>query len=221
MSTQGAPAIRFRYASDQSLLIHFGDTISLNTHHRILRFLRWFDDHPLPEVCNLHPAYTSVLVVFDPLRATHHQLQHVLSNAAAELDHLPLPEPRTVEIPVHYGGHEGPDLAGVAALHSLTPERVIELHSSATYTVYFLGFVPGFAYLGGLPDALATPRLAAPRTHVPAGSVGIAGSQTGVYPFITPGGWRLIGRTDAKMFETSRPEMSLLRTGDLVRFLPA
>jgi inhibitor of KinA len=105
-------------------------------------------------------------------------------------------------------------------MHELTEDAAIELHSSTDYTVYFLGFAPGFAYLGELPEALVTPRLATPRRSVPAGSVGIAGSQTGVYPIATPGGWRLLGRTPLKMFQPDRAEMSLLSIGDRVRFVP-
>ena len=125
-----------------------------------------------------------------------------------------------MEIPVCYGGDFGPDLSEVAALHRSTPEQVIELHAATTYLVYFLGFVPGFAYLGELPEALVTPRLAAPRRRVPAGSVGIAGNQTGVYPFETPGGWRLLGRTPTPMFRAGANPQSLLSTGDRVRFVP-
>jgi inhibitor of KinA len=124
-----------------------------------------------------------------------------------------------VEIPVCYGGEYGPDLEEVAELHGMTVERAIELHVSATYTVYFLGFVPGFAYLGELPKELATPRLPTPRKIVPPGSVGIASNQTGVYPVATPGGWRLLGRTPAVMFQPERSEMSLLSIGDRVRFV--
>jgi len=121
---------------------------------------------------------------------------------------------------VCYGGKYGPDLSDVADMHGITPDRVIELHASANYIVYFLGFVPGFAYLGGLPEELATPRLAAPRRVVPRGSVGIAGNQTGIYPFSTPGGWRLIGRTPVSLFAPERNGMSLLSIGDRLRFTP-
>jgi len=131
-----------------------------------------------------------------------------------------LPQPRKVEIPVCYGGDYGPDLNDVSSIHGMTPEQVIALHSSSSYLVYFLGFVPGFAYLGGLPEALVTPRLATPRRKVPPGSVGIAGSQTGVYPFATPGGWRLLGRTPVSVFRPDRTELSLLSIGDRVRFTP-
>jgi inhibitor of KinA len=125
-----------------------------------------------------------------------------------------------VEIPVCYGGEHGPDLNDVGATHNMTPAQVVELHSSTTYVVYFLGFVPGFAYLGELPKALATPRLPTPRRRVPPGSVGIAGNQTGVYPVATPGGWRLLGRTPISMFRPGSNGLSLLSIGDRVRFSP-
>jgi KipI family sensor histidine kinase inhibitor len=125
-----------------------------------------------------------------------------------------------MEIPVSYGGEFGPDLADVARHTGLTPERVVEMHAGAEYLVYFLGFAPGFAYLGGLPPELTTPRLTAPRKHVPAGSVAIGGNQTGVYPIASPGGWRIIGHTDAKLFEPGAPDPVLLRMGDRVRFVP-
>src|SRR6202030_78899 len=118
------------------------------------------------------------------------------------------------------GGEFGPDLAEVCAIHGLIPAQSIELHASAEYLVYFLGFVPGFAYLGELPEALVTPRLATPRRRVPAGSVGIAGNQTGVYPVETPGGWRLLGRTPIEMFRPDQKALSLLSIGDRVRFIP-
>lgn len=128
-------------------------------------------------------------------------------------------EARTITIRVRYGGADGPDLVAVAAHCGLSEEEVIERHAGAVYRVGFMGFSPGFGYLVGLPEALATPRLSSPRTRVPAGSVGIAGMQTGVYPQATPGGWRLIGRTDAVMFDAEREPPSLLRVGDVVRFV--
>lgn len=126
---------------------------------------------------------------------------------------------RIVEIPVRYGGDDGPDLADVAAHTGLTPEEVVRRHSAGSYTVYFLGFQPGFAYLGGLEPALATPRRAEPRLAVPAGAVGIGGEQTGVYPAAAPGGWQLIGRTELALFLPERDPPSLLAPGDTVRFV--
>lgn len=130
------------------------------------------------------------------------------------------PESRFIEIPVVYGGAAGPDLAVVAAHCGLSEKQVVELHSSVEYVVWFLGFQPGFPYLGSLPEQLHTPRRAEPRLLVPAGSVGIGGPQTGVYPLATPGGWQLIGHTSLSLFDPARDEPILLRPGDSVRFVP-
>ena len=169
---------------------------------------------------NLHPAYCSLLIKFDPLLTDHATVERAVRERAAAMEQIVLPEPRVVEIPVSYGGESGPDLEDVARLCGLGVDEVIRIHSQARYLVYFLGFVPGFAYLGGLPDSIAAPRLPAPRKRVEAGSVGIAGSQTGVYPVPTPGGWRIIGRTSLTMFDANREPASLLALGDEVRFRP-
>jgi inhibitor of KinA len=219
MTTPSADEARFERASDQSLLIYFGQQITRKANERVRRLLRLLELEPVAGARNLHPAYCSVLVKFDALRLRHEELERKLRKYLERLEEVALPEPRQVEIPVCYGGECGPDLNEVAALHGMTPEQVIELHASTTYLVYFLGFVPGFAYLGELPEALVTPRLPAPRKKVPAGSVGIAGNQTGVYPFETPGGWRLLGRTPLAMFRTDREGLSLLSLGDHVRFV--
>ncbi|HEX3877370.1 MAG TPA: 5-oxoprolinase subunit PxpB [Bryobacteraceae bacterium] len=205
-------------ASDRSLLVAFGDSISLETHRQVFHLTRAM--HGLRGLLNLHPAYASLLVEFDPRFLDHAQaealIREKLAVEAAAEHHQ---EARLVEIPVYYGGEFGPDLADVAAHTGLTPEQVIELHAATEYLVYFLGFAPGFAYLGGLPAQLATPRLSAPRKRVPAGSVAIGGNQTGVYPIPSPGGWRIIGHTDAKLFDPSAAEPVLLRMGDRLRFV--
>ncbi len=211
---------RFQRASDQSLLIYFGQQITVDAHSQVRRLLRLLESQPIPGIRNLHPAYCSVLVKFDPLKQRHDDLEKILTQYLARLDDVTLPEPHQVEIPVCYGGAHGPDLTDVSALCGMTPEQVIDLHSSTTYLVYFLGFVPGFAYLGELPQALVTPRLATPRRRVSPGSVGIARNQTGVYPFATPGGWRLLGRTPLSMFRPDRDALSLLSIGDRVRVAP-
>jgi KipI family sensor histidine kinase inhibitor len=215
-----AHGARFQPASDQSLLIYLGETISLEAHERVRRLLLLLEAEPVAGVRNLRPAYCSLLVTFDALKMTHGELEGILRGYLERIQDASLPEPRELEIPACYGGEFGPDLDEVAALHGMTPAKVIELHASVTYLVFFLGFVPGFAYLGELPSALVTPRLATPRRSVPSGSVGIAGSQTGVYPFATPGGWRLIGRTPVAMFRPDRANMSYLSIGDRVRFTP-
>ena len=211
---------RFERASDQSLLVYFGDKITVEANERVRRLLRLLELEPIASVRNLHPAYCSLLVKFDALRLEHEALEKKLREYLTRIDEVKLQKPREVEIPVCYGGEFGPDLEEVASLRGMMPAQVIELHASRSYLVYFLGFVPGFAYLGELPEALVTPRLPTPRRKVPAGSVGIAGNQTGVYPFETPGGWRLLGRTPVAMFRTGRKDLSLLSIGDRVRFVP-
>ena len=220
MLTTRTDDVHFQPASDQSLLISFGKQITLAAHQRVRKLLRLFELEPVPGVRNLHPAYCSILVNFDALKMDHAELEIILRGYLDRLEEVPLPEARQVEIPVSYGGQFGPDLDEVAATLGITPSQAIELHSSITYTVYFLGFVPGFAYLGELPSELVTTRLTTPRRSVPPGSVGIAGNQTGVYPFATPGGWRLIGRTPVAMFRPDRHDMSFLSIGDHVRFKP-
>jgi KipI family sensor histidine kinase inhibitor len=211
---------RFQPASDRSLLVSFGEQISLESHQSVTRLLWLLELEAVAGINNLHPAYCSLLITFDALKLKHEELEAIVRQYLDRVEDLRLPEPRQVEIPVCYGGELGPDLNDVATLHGITPAQAIELHSSTPYIVYFLGFVPGFAYLGELPEALATPRLVTPRRGVPPGSVGIAGNQTGVYPFATPGGWRLIGRTPLAMFRPERNDMSLLAIGDRVRFAP-
>ena len=217
-----ADAARFKTASDQSLLVYFGEEITLEANRRIMKLLRLLQSEPVAGIRNLHPAYNSLLVKFDALTLRHDELEAILRQylERIEIEDVRLPEPRQVEIPVCYGGEFGPDLDELSSMHGLTLPEAIELHASVEYVVFFLGFVPGFAYLGGLPKALATPRLATPRRNVPAGSVGIAGDQTGVYPFATPGGWRLVGRTPVAIFQPDRRDMSLLSIGDRVRFAP-
>jgi KipI family sensor histidine kinase inhibitor len=212
--------VSIKAASDRALIVYFGDRVTVRAHQAVRKLLRLLEAEPIVGVQNLHPAYCSVLVDFDALKWTHKELERTLRRHLRRLDEIKLPEPREVEIPACYGGQFGPDLDEVARLHGITPARVIQLHASVTYIVYFLGFVPGFAYLGALPKELETPRLASPRRSTPPGSVGIAGNQTAVYPFPTPGGWQLIGRTPLAMFRPKRSNMSLLNIGDRVRFTP-
>jgi inhibitor of KinA len=220
MQTANSDLARFQPASDQSLLVYFGQQITLGAHQRVRKLLGLLEREPIAGVRNLNPAYCSILVSFDALQLNHRELEEILRGYIDRLDAMQVPTGRELQIPVRYGGPFGPDLDKVASLHGFTPGQVIELHASVTYIVYFLGFVPGFAYLGELPEALATPRLDSPRRNTPPGSVGIAGNQTGVYPFATPGGWRLIGRTPIAMFRADREAMSFLSIGDRVRFTP-
>jgi KipI family sensor histidine kinase inhibitor len=234
MGDSAIRSVQFQVASDQTLIVYFDppveksgtkaphvqNQITIEGHEQVRRLLRLAELEPIGGVRNLHPAYCSLLIKFDSAKLRHEELEAVLRGYIQRMERVALPEPRLVEIPVCYGEEFGPDLKDVAESHGMTTERAIELHASATYLVYFLGFVPGFAYLGDVAEELVTPRLATPRRSVPAGSVGIAGRHTGVYPVATPGGWRLVGRTLVKMFQPERAEMSLLAIGDRVQFVP-
>jgi inhibitor of KinA len=220
MLTSANDTAWFQPASDQSLLVYLGKEISLAAHQRVIKLLRLLQQDPIPGICDLHPAYCSILIQFDMLKLRHKELEASLRAYLHRLEEISLPKPRQVQIPVCYGEDFGPDLNDVCTFLKLAPEQVIALHTSVNYIVYFLGFVPGFAYLGELPDALVVPRMAAPRRSVPRCSVAIAGRQTGVYPFPTPGGWRLIGRTPLTMFQGGENASSLLSIGDRVSFAP-
>lgn len=210
--------MKFRAASDRAIIAYLGDAIGEESHRRVVHLLNAVESRRPEWLRNLHPGYCSLLVTYDPLAVSSAEVEAALARLDRESGVAADAEPRTVEIPVCYGGELGPDLEAVAASHALTPQRVVEIHAGHTYRAYFLGFAPGFAYLGDVPEAIATPRHAAPRRSVPAGSVGIAGRQTGVYPFSTPGGWQLIGRTPLAMFRADREPMSLIAPGDHVRF---
>jgi inhibitor of KinA len=205
--------------SDSSLLVVFGSTISLHLHRQVLALFGALRAHADPRIRNLHPGYASLLIDFDPLRLTHQELASFVRQMVAVPSAEPVPA-RLVTIPVCYDPEFGPDLVAVARAADLTPEDLIRLHSEATYIVYFLGFSPGFAYLGGLPQILHVPRLTTPRKNVAAGTVGIAGSQTGIYPVDSPGGWRLIGRTPISLFTPNATPPTLLQPGDTVKFSP-
>ncbi|HEU4928744.1 MAG TPA: 5-oxoprolinase subunit PxpB [Candidatus Krumholzibacteria bacterium] len=210
----------YQPASDRSLMVRFGDAIALEIHQCVRALLTLLAAAPVDGVRNLQPGYTTLLITFDPLLLDHATLETMVRSYVDRMDAVQLPPARRVEIPVCYGGDFGPDLLDVAKLHGITTEEVIRVHSSASYLVHFIGFVPGFAYLAGLPESIATPRLPEPRWSIPPGSIGIAGKQTGVYPVRTPAGWRLIGRTPLELFSPQRENMALLSMGDEVRFVP-
>jgi len=207
---------RFSPLGDSALLLTFGAVIDPAVNDRVHHMAHCIAMSGLAGILGVVPSYTALGVHFDPRVWDHGSLERALQElGAARAGAVPL---RTVVIPVCYGGEDGPDLGAVAAHCGLTPAQVIARHSQGVYRVHFLGFAPGFPYLGGLDPALATPRRATPRTQVPRGSVGIAGGQTGIYPLETPGGWQLIGRTPLALFDPLRAEPCLLRAGDLLRF---
>jgi len=209
---------------DAALLVTFGedaDPALTASAHALVRALEG-DNGARLALGRPIPAHASVLVPFDPLvvsaESVEARLQALVARLPAAIE--PEDEDDPLEIAVRYGGEDGPDLAELAAANGLRAADVAELHAEARYRVLFLGFAPGFAYLGGLPAALATPRRATPRERVPAGSVAVAGEHTAVYPRSMPGGWNLIGRTDALLFDPRAAPPSPLRPGGIVRFVP-
>lgn len=211
---------RFLLAGDSALMVEFGDEISEEVNHKVHALAYALGQNPLPGLGEAVPTYRSLLIHYDPLYLSWDDVRALVTELLGKCEEIPLPEPRVVEVPVVYGGAFGPDIEFVAEHNGLSVEEVVRLHSSVIYTIYMLGFSPGFAYLGSLPEAIATPRLPTPRKSVPAGSVGIAGVQTGIYPIATPGGWQLIGRTAVTLFDPTRTPPTLLRPGDKVRFVP-
>jgi inhibitor of KinA len=219
--------MHFAPLGDSAVMITLGDQIDERTHRLVRAASNRIRRDPPPGFVDLVPAFVSIVVHYDPIAVAragsaspHLRIVEFLRARLGDLDVQDVAAPRLVEIPVCYGGELGPDLDDVARAHGLTADGVIELHAGAEYLVYMIGFMPGFAYLGGLPERIATPRRKTPRTAVPAGTVGIGGQQTGVYPLVSPGGWNLIGRTSLKIFEIARDEPTLLATGDRVRFRP-
>ncbi len=207
------------WVSDRHLRVAVGSDTSLETHRRVRAVWEQLRAAEIESLRDLVPAYSTVLVEFDIARLDPEAAADAVRAALRNAGSAPPSPGRLVEIPVCYEGQVAPDIQDVARLHGMSVEDVAAIHAGAEYLVHFVGFVPGFAYLGGLPSQLETPRLSSPRVRVPAGSVGIAGDHTGVYPFSTPGGWRLIGRTPVEMFRADRERPSLLEMGDRVRFV--
>jgi inhibitor of KinA len=212
--------MKFIQASDSSLLVAFGNSMSRDLQQRVLSLFHALHARQDGHIRNLHPGYTSLLIDFDPLAVTHDEIAGLVEPLLATEYGAEENNSEVIEIPVCYDADFGPDLADVATHTGLPVDEVVWLHSGADYRVCFLGFTAGFAFLGGMPAVLSTPRLATPRRAVPAGSVGIAGSQTGIYPTQTPGGWRLIGRTPTRMFNPQARPPTRVQTGNHVRFSP-
>ena len=211
-----------RECGDAMLLVEFEPVIDPIINERVVALASQLRDRRARGVRDVAPGYCTVGVHFDPLQTDLRALEQAIAEDANALEDGGAASPRDpIEIAVSYGGDEGPDLEAVAAHAGCSPAEVIKRHTAPTYRVYMLGFVPGFAYLGRVDASIAMARHRVPRERVPAGSVGIAGEQTGVYPVSSPGGWQLIGRTSCVMFDASRPTPSLLLPGDLVRFVPA
>ncbi len=209
----------FSPLGDSSLLVQLGDGIDLATNLRVHALDAHLRNHPIMGFVEAVPAYATLLVHYDPLLLSFAQVTEWLKREMALVEEAAARQRRRVEVPVRYGGELGPDLPFVASYHHTTPAEIVRRHTAQDYTVFMMGFTPGFPYMGRLDDGLATPRLGTPRTRVPAGSVGIAGAQTGIYPMDSPGGWRLIGHTRLPIFDLSAAEPFLFAPGDSVRFI--
>ncbi|EHR78026.1 allophanate hydrolase [Thermococcus litoralis DSM 5473] len=208
----------FKPAGDSAIAIIFGDEIDEEVNKKVHAVAEAIEEAAPEWLIEVVPTYTSVYIYYDPLKVSYSEvLEAVKPFLSAESREE---KKRIIEIPVAYGGEFGPDIEFVAEYNGLTVEEVIEIHSKPLYRVYMLGFLPGFAYLGGMDERIATPRLEKPRLKVPAGSVGIAGKQTGWYAIESPGGWRLIGRTPLKTFDPSKSPPSIVKAGDYVKFVP-
>ena len=213
--------VRFLLTGDTSVCVEFGNEISEAINAKIRAYNIALQDSKIPGIVETVPTYRSLMIHYDPEVILCAPLMEELRGLLGKLDQIRIPPSEVIEIPVLYGGEEmGPDLAFVAEHAGKTQEEVIQIHTSTEYLIYMLGFTPGFTYLGGMSEEIAAPRLKQPRVKIPAGSVGIAGSQTGVYPIDSPGGWQLIGRTPLKLYDSEREKPVLLESGQYIKFRP-
>lgn len=213
------PQFRYLSAGDSALVVEVGNEIDPAINQTIRGLLLTLQQRNIPGIREYVPTYRSLMILYDPAILWFDELVQQVKNVETHLETASLPEPNIVEVPVLYGGECGPDIEFVAEHTHLSVEEVVALHTGRDYLVYMLGFTPGFCYLGGMSEKLETPRLATPRTKIPAGSIGIAGKQTGVYPIDSPGGWQLIGRTPLCLFDPQRDPAVLITAGDYVRFV--
>lgn len=205
---------------DRGLLLEFGDEISRQINEKVRRTVLAIQAEAIEGIIETVPTYRSLLIIYNPIILPIEDLKKRLKRIEEELQQTPLQEPKLTRIPVVYGGIYGPDLEGVAKFLQTTPEEVIRLHCSKPYLIYMIGFMPGYPYMGELPQELVTPRLKTPRLVVPKGSVAIAQRQTGIYSMESPGGWQILGRTPVELFNPEKDPPALLQMGDFVRFYP-
>ena len=216
----GDCVIRILNAGDSAVTVEFGQKIDPEVCGMIQTFCKKLQQEPIRGITEVLPTFRSLTVFYDPMIISYNKLVRSLKKKSASLSALEQTDKRIYEIPVCYEEPFCPDLAFVAEHAKMTPEAVIERHSAPDYLIYMLGFLPGFAYLGGLDESIVTPRLSSPRTKIEAGSVGIGGEQTGIYPLDSPGGWQLIGRTPLKPYDPDRKQKILYEAGDYIHFNP-
>jgi inhibitor of KinA len=205
-------------AGDAAVIVEFAERIDVAINARAIAVADAVRALAQTGIRDVVPTFRSVAIYFDPLRTEQDRLMERLLDLASTVPAPPSVDPTPIRIPVQYGGTFGPDLSEVARFAGATESEVVALHTSTAYRVFMLGFVPGFAYMGIVDARIAAPRRPTPRTSVPAGSVAIAGAQTGIYPLETPGGWQLIGRTTVKPFDLARSDACLFKAGDVVQF---
>lgn len=209
---------RFLFAGDKGLLVEFGASIDPEINQKVRYIFLSLEKMPINGVIEVIPTYCSILISYDPFQIDVERLKKEILDRENKLDKWEIPPPETTDIPVVYGDDFGPDLEFVAQHNGLTAEEVIQIHTSGTYLIYMLGFTPGFPFLGGLSERIFTPRRENPRLVVPAGTVGIANNQTGIYPIDSPGGWQLIGRTAIRLYDPNGFQPILLKAGNYLRF---
>lgn len=212
--------MKFLKAGDSALVIELGNEISPVINFKLKKITEFLDNLNKQGIKDLLPTYRSIIVYYNPLLVSFDEIKNIVEeNCNFENEKIDEIEKEIVEIPVLYGGEYGPDLENIATHNNITTEEVIKIHTSGEYLVYMLGFTPGFPYLGGMSKKIATPRLKEPRTKIPAGSVGIAGEQTGVYPIESPGGWQLLGRSPLNFFNPNSDKPFLLKAGQYIKFV--
>jgi KipI family sensor histidine kinase inhibitor len=207
-----------RYGED-AVRIRFGDAIDLETNKAIRRLYLFLKSLQRKDIIDVIPSFRSCLIHFNSSRTSYDDFVSFLKDKEGEIVSVHVPEPRFNEVPVQYGGEYGPDMEFVCSYSGLNEEEVVEIHTATAYTVFAVGFIPGFPYMGTLDKRIYAPRLETPRLKVPEGSVGLAQLQTGIYSFESPAGWRIIGKTHIQLFDPRKEPYSLLRMGDMVRFV--
>lgn len=212
--------VKIMTAGDSSLLIQFGNAIDPDINAKIAATVSLMKEQHIEGVVDLIPAFCSLLINYDPRVISYGELRERMEGILSIDIAAGARKKKVYEIPVCYGGTFGPDLATIAEHAGLSVQEVIDIHCGTDYLIYMLGFLPGFTYLGGLDERIHTPRLANPRIRIPAGSVGIGGSQTGIYPMDSPGGWQLMGMTPVKTYDPGREVPILVEAGDYIRFVP-
>ncbi len=209
----------YSHSGDSTVIIKIGSEISLENNRKTVQLTSKIINKAISGVIEVVPAYNSIGVVYDPSVVVLKKLLSILRKTEREEMDILTEKTETVHIPVIYGGSYGPDLGYVCAFNSLSPEEVARLHSEKEYLIYMMGFTPGFPYLADVNEAISTPRKETPREKIIAGSVGIAGNQTGIYPLDTPGGWQIIGRTPLKLFDANKNHPFLLKPGQYIKFV--